>query len=316
MAAQLRALVDKLQTDVSNGLFQELTKFGAERFLTPLGVKQQSGIIGAYGTNHLRLHANSMGGGGQAPRVSLLKPDLTNKYYIDDHGLEELVTPNDYANYELPFDAEQDKTQALTYANLVAKEYGLAYAMSPTAALLTNYTTLTGGSQFSDYANSDPVSVIRTARETVRDNCGFYPNRGLIEAAVYEVLRVHPQIWDRLGFKYNQAGQLTQDNVAAALNVDRLQIVESVYDSSSEGQTPSITPIWGKHLFFAVLQDNPALRQKTFGYHVFYKNRGVRVVYKYAVNNPPESTAILCQDSYDMFLSDFNCGYGVYNAIA
>jgi hypothetical protein len=104
--------------------------------------------------------------------------------------------------------------------------------------------------------------------------------------------------------------------VAAAMNVKELIVVESVYDSSSEGQTAVIAPIWGKHLFFAYISPNPALRQKSLGYHVFYKNQGVRTVYKYAVNNPPESTAILCKDDYDMLLSDVTCAYAVYNAIA
>ena len=66
--AQLRALVDMLLVDVSNGLFQEMESFICERLLTNIGVVQQSGIVGKYGTNHIRLHANSMGGRGEAPR--------------------------------------------------------------------------------------------------------------------------------------------------------------------------------------------------------------------------------------------------------
>lgn len=314
--AALRALVDKLLVNVSNGLFQELTSFGAERFLTPIGVKQKSGIVGKYGTNHLRVHANSMGGRGEAPRVALVAPDVSTKYFIESHGLEEVVTQDDYADYEMPFEAERDKTIAVTYANLVAKEFALATAMGSAAGTITQNTTLTGGAQFSDFVNSDPIGVINTARETVRAGCGFYPNKGLIEAAVMEKLRVHPQIWDRLGFKYNQAGQLTQDNVGQALNVKNLVVVESVYDSSSEGQTSVIAPIWAKSLFLAVVQENPALMQKSFGYHVFYNSRGVRTVYKYAINNPPESTGILCKDDYDMLLSDAACCYAVYTAVA
>lgn len=314
--AQLRALVDKLLVDVSNGVFQDETAFAAERFLASMGVAQQSGIIGAYGTNHLRVHANSMGGRGEAPRVSLLQPNLSQKYLIQDHGLEEIVTQSDYANFEMPFDAEQDKTILVTYANLVAKEVALATAMGSGAGLLTQNTTLTGASQFNDYANSDPISVWKTARQAVRDGCGFWPNVGLIESDVEEVLSYHPAIWDRLGFKYNQYGQLTQANLAQAMKVDKLIVAESVYDSSSEGQTAVITPVWGKEMFFARVPQNPALRQKSLGYHVFFKKRGVRTVYKYAIQNPPESTAVLCKDDYDMLLSDATCAYAVYAAIS
>jgi hypothetical protein len=314
--AQLRAIVDKPLTDVSNGLWQDLSYFLSERLLTAMGVIQQSGIVGKYGTNHLRVHANSMGGRGEAPRVSLVAPDVSTHYYIENHGLEEVVTREEYDNFELPFDAERDKTLALTYANLVAKEYALAYAMSSTAANLTQNTTLTGTSQFSDFVNSDPISQINTARESVRAGCGFYPNVAWMEAAVFEKLRIHPQIWDRLGFKYNQTGQLTQDNVGQALNVKKVLIAEAVYDSSSEGQTATIAPIWGKDLYLGVVADNPAIMQKTLGYYLYFKKRGKRTVYKYAINNPAEATGIQCRDDYDQLLSDVTCAYAMYGAIA
>jgi hypothetical protein len=176
--AQLRAIVDKLLTNVSNGLFQDMENFIAERLLTNIGVVQQSGIVGKYGTNHLRVHANYMGGRGEAPRVALVQPNVATKYYVEDHGLEEIVTPNDYANFEKPFDAERDKTLHLTYANLVAKEVALAAAMDSAAGVLTQNTTLTGSSQFSDFLNSDPVTVFNTARETVRSGLRLLPEQG------------------------------------------------------------------------------------------------------------------------------------------
>jgi hypothetical protein len=314
--ARMRALVDKLLVDVSNGIFQDMVAFVSERLLTNIGVVQKSGIVGKYGTNHLRVHANAMGGEGKAPRVSLVRPDVSQKYLIQNHGLEDVVTPDDYDDYELPFEAERDKTMHLTYANLIAKEVALSTAMGSAAAVLTQNTTLTGSSQFSDLTNSDPIGVFSTARQTIRAATGFWPNVGLVESGVYEKLRIHPQIWDRLGFKYNQSGQLTQDNVAAAMNVKKLLVTEGVYNSASEGQADVIAPIWGKNLFFAVIADSAGIMQKSLGYYVFNKKRGKRTVFKYAVNNPPESTGIICKDDYDQLLSDVACGYAVYDAIA
>jgi hypothetical protein len=180
--AQLRALVDKLLTDVSNGLFQDEKSFICERLLTNIGVVQHTGIIGKYGKNHLRVHANSMGGRGEAPRVSLVSRDTTTKYLIENHGLEGVVTPEDYANVELPFDAERDETLHLTYANLVAKEVALA-TLDGGRSRLTQNTTLTGSSQFSDIANSDPISAFNTARETIRDNLRLLPGHGASRSA-------------------------------------------------------------------------------------------------------------------------------------
>lgn len=313
--AQLGAIVDKLLSDVSIGLFQEIGSFISESLLTPVGVVQDSGLLGKYGNNHLRVHANVMGGRGMAPRVQLAVRDISTRYAIENHGLEGVVTRQDRKNVDLPFDAERDETMLITYAMLVAKEVGLAATLADPSVITAN-TTLTGTSQFDDFTNSDPIGVITTARQTVRSNCGMWPNAAWMESAVYEKLRVHPQIWDRLGFKYNQTGQLTQDNVAQALNVKRLLITEGVYNSAAEGQADVLSPIWGKHLWFGVIAQNPALMQKTLGYYVFDKARGKRTVYKYAINNPPEATAILVEDDYDQLISDAKCAYGIFNAIS
>lgn len=314
--ALLTALVDKPLTNVSNGLFQEMTSFICERLLPNIPVVQQTGKVGKYGTSHLRVHANSMGGRGEAPRVELVAPDVSTTYTVEDHGLEIVLSPNDYRNYELPFDAERDAVMANTYANLVAKEYALSYAMGSTAGTLTQNTTLTGTSQFSDLVNSDPVAQILAARQAVRTNCGMFPNKAWCEANVYETLRVHPQLWDRLGFKFNQSGQLSQANVAMALNVKELLVAESVYDSSSQGQTASMAPIWSKTLYFGVLPDAAAIMQKSLGYYLYYGNQGKRSVYKQPVVNPPNAVSIIVKDDYDMLLSDVLCGYAIYGAIA
>lgn len=314
--ALLRAQLDSVLTEVSNGIFQELTDFGAERFLTPVGVKIATGRVGKYGTNHLRIHANAMGGRGEAPRVSLVTRDVATTYQIENHGLEGILTMDDYENVEMPFDAEEDEVAALTHANLVAKERALAVAMGATAAALTQNTTLTGSSQFSDLANSDPISVFKTARAAIRTGCGFYPDTALMDAEVYETLKIHPMLWERLGFKYNQSGELTEANILSALSVERLVLVKGVYDSSSQGQTASLAAIWGKDIFFAKCPSNPKLRQQSLGYHVFRKRQGPRSVYKYAINNPAEAVGIQCRDDYDMLLSDVTAGYAIYAAIA
>jgi hypothetical protein len=98
--------------------------------------------------------------------------------------------------------------------------------------------------------------------------------------------------------------------------VKELLIAEGVYDSSSEGQTSVIAPIWGKTVFFGFIAENPAIMQKSLGYYIYPKKRGKRQVFKYAINNPPESTGIICRDSYDQFLGDATCGYAIYGAIA
>src|SRR5689334_6977523 len=110
-ASQNKAIVNKLLTNVSAKLVPE--GFVADQALPELTVVQRSGLIGKYGNSHLRLVNSVMGGKGKATRVEAVTR-TTDTYYVEKHGLETIVTEEDYENVEQPFDAEADEVEALT----------------------------------------------------------------------------------------------------------------------------------------------------------------------------------------------------------
>ena len=74
MSAQTKSIIDKLLTNVSNGLFQR-EGFVADLLFPPIKVKQQSGLIATYGNDHLRILNTVMAGGSPAPRVDAILLD-------------------------------------------------------------------------------------------------------------------------------------------------------------------------------------------------------------------------------------------------
>jgi hypothetical protein len=312
MSAQLKALVDPLLTDSSNGYFP--TGYISESVLTPLKAKLTTGKIGGYGKGHLRIENSNKAGRNGYRRVDPVTRTLTG-YSIDGHGLEDICTKDDYRNVIDPFKAEEDKTIAITHQLWLEKEVVLANALSDTAVLTQN-TTLAGAAQFSDYANSDPLAKAQIARSTVKSGCGAPPDTVIMSWEVWNVVRFHPQMMDAVGYKYARPGGLTNDELATALGVKRILVGEVSYNSAKEGQTDVLAPAWGKHMIFAVLPESPQLRQITLGYLVGYDGEKSRKVYKYAVNNPPEATGILVEDNYDMVIVDVGAGYLIRNAIA
>jgi hypothetical protein len=134
--------------------------------------------------------------------------------------------------------------------------------------------------------------------------------------SVYNRLKYHPGILDALGYQQNRAGLLTREDVAKALDVKTLFIGEASYNSSAPGQTDSLADIWGKDLIFYVRPERAAPYQVSLGYYLTYESEAPRKVYKFPVNNPPESTGIIVTDHYDMFLSNVAAGYLVKNAVA
>jgi hypothetical protein len=310
--SQLKAIVDKLLTGVSSAYVPK--GFICEEVLPTVQYKQYSGLLGKYGTNHLRIENSIKGGRGKYRQVET-RVYSTTSFLIEGHGLEGFVSKEDYANVEEPFDAERDEVMGISTMLWLEKEKTLADALLSTGVLTQN-TTLAGTAQFNDYANSDPLGVFSTARGTILNATGLMPNIAIMDVQVWNVLRFHPQMLDALGYKWQRPGGLAQDEMARAMGVDKVLFGSARYESAKEGQTSSLAAVWGKGIVFAVAPEKPEIMQKSVGYLVRPIGSQPRKVYKQANFNPPGSTAVLVEDEYDMLISDAACGYLVDAAIA
>ena len=289
-------------------------EFICEQAFPYVGVAMSTGRLAKYGTSHLRIENTLKAGRGEYRRVESIVRSNT-AYLIQGHGLEGLVTEDDYRNVQEPYDAERDEVLGITTIIWLEKEQVLSNAITSTAVITQNIT-LTGQSQLSDYDNSDPLAQFKTARATVKSGCGLPPNAVLMSWEVKNTLKFHPQLLDYLGFKYNRAGGLQDDELAKALDVQKVLIGSASYETAKEGQTSSLGAIWPKSILFAVLPDKAAPYQVSLGYRLGYKNKAPRQVYKWPKHNPPNATSILVEDSYEFLISNAAAGYLIADAVA
>lgn len=310
--SQLRAIVDKLLTGVSSAYVPK--GFICEEVLPSIKSKQYSGLLGKYGTSHLRIENSVKGGRGKYRQIET-RVYSTSSYLIEGHGLEDFISKEDYANVEDPFDAERDGVMGVSTVLWLEKEKALADSLMSTS-IITQNTTLSGTAQFSDYANSDPLGVTTTAQNTILDATGVLPNLCVMDIRTWKVLRYHPQLLDQLGYKWNRPGGMNQDEMARALGVDEVLFGEARYESAAEGQASSLASVWGKGIVFCVSPDKPSIQQKSVGYLVSPTGGQPRKVYKEAQFNPPGATKILVEDEYDMLISDAACAYLIAAAVA
>tara|TARA_Y100001963_G_scaffold63516_2_gene88496 strand:- start:2346 stop:3275 length:930 start_codon:yes stop_codon:yes gene_type:complete len=308
--SQMTAIVDKLLTQASAAYIPD--GFACEKILPEIRVAQKSGKLAKYGTNHLRVETNYTGGRGEYRRVEAVIREQST-YTVEGHGLEGLVTADDIANLDRPYDAMRDEVIGLTSQLLIEKEKTLGDALGDTGTLTQN-TTLSGTAQWNDYSNSDPIGDAATARTTIVDGCGRAPNAIIMSWQVWNQIRFSSKILDALGFKYNKVGGLNQDELAVAFGVDKIIISSAMYESANEGQTSSLSPCFGKNVIFAHIPDRAAPYQVSLGYRI--QQSAPRRVYKYSLNNPPGSFGVLVEDNYDLFLSNVKAAYLVKNAVA
>lgn len=311
VGSQQTAQVNKLLTNISNKIVPE--GYISEMILPLVQVKKSTGLLGAYGTSHLRIETTLTGGKNKYPQIDT-RQYSTQTYTIQKHGLSDIVTEEDKANVEAPFDAEVDTTDELITKLWLGKEKGLADTLTDTAVLTQN-VTLSGTSQYNDYDNSDPLANFATARSVIFNSVGKAPDTAIMSYDVWNIIRYHPAFLTALGYKDQRPGGLSTDELAKAMDVKRLLVSDAVYDSAKEGQASSISLVWGKHIIFAVAPTSGAKRQVSLGYR-FQQFGGPRRVFKHDVKDPPMATKVLVDDSYEQLVSTALAGYLIKDAVA
>ena len=313
---QTRAIVDKLLTTVSNGLFQANEKYISERILPVVSVKQRTGLYGNYGNEHLRIvNTAHIGKGGYLEIDPITR--ASDSYVIEEHALKSVITAEDFDNVELPYDERADRTIGLTSLLWLAKEKALADTlMDP--SIITQGATLAGNAQYNNltHADSDPLGDMLTAKNTIRDAVGIKPNVVVMSDSVADTLRVHEQLLDKLGFKFSRAGGLVDDELARAFGVDKVLIGGAVFNNAVKGQTDNLTKVWAKDVIFLVTADRATKYQKILGVEIRLKRGAPRKVFRFKQDEPIDSEKIIVQDHYDQLILNAAAAYLIQDAIA
>lgn len=162
-----------------------------------------------------------------------------------DFALESGVPEADVLNSDERYDPLGLKTSFLMELVELDRERRVAdlifNAASYPAALKQ---VLAGGSQFSDYANSDPIAVIND----VLDQPLMRPNQLVFGQAAWTKFRAHPKIVKAVQGNAGDAGNATREQVAALFEVSEIIVGAGRANSSKPGQAPALYRLWGKHI--------------------------------------------------------------------
>jgi hypothetical protein len=93
---------------------------------------------------------------------------------------------------------------------------------------------------WNDDANGDPFTDISTGQTTILQNTGQMPNLFLISWNVYQALRKHPLVIDRIKYTTEAfAGTVTPKLLAQLFDVDEVLVSKAVYNSGAEATSGS-----------------------------------------------------------------------------
>ena len=88
---------------------------------------------------------------------------------------------------------------------------------------------------WNDDANGDPYTDIAVGQTTILQNTGFEANGLLMSFPVYQALRKHPLVIDRIKYTTRaDASKVTPELLAASFDVDRVIVSKAVYQAGQE----------------------------------------------------------------------------------
>ena len=195
------------------------------------------------------------------------------------------------ANADPAVDLDVVSTRMLMQKMLIRRDRFFMSTYITTGVWGTDNTGTSGGTPgtttppfWDDDANGDPFTDIAVGQTTILTNTGFLPNTLLLGWPVYQALRKHPLVVDRI--KYTNpafAGTINEALLAQAFGIERVVVSKAVYNSASEGNTNSFALVGGKNALLCYSAPSPGLMVPTAGYTFGWSgftglnNLGVRV---------------------------------------
>lgn len=194
-----------------------------------------------------------------------------------DWGLDDLVPTDEVDAFNaMPKPASMVSPQAktvslLTGLVLLDREIRVANLVFNTANFAAgNQATLSGTSQWSDFANSNPLDAMLVALDVPL----IRPNTVVLGQQVWTKVRQHPRLIQAANASAQTGGAITRQDLADLLEVKNVQVGVGFQNTAKKGQTPTYARVWGKYcaLLF-VSEDQANADQPTYGFTAQFGSR-------------------------------------------
>jgi len=189
----------------------------------------------------------------------------------EDFGLDDPIPQADLDNAPANLDPRGQAVENLTNLILLDREVRAAnLVFNANNYGAANKLTLAGTSQFSDFANSDPIATIMDAL----DACVMRPNVMVIGRPAFSVLARHPKIVKAVLGNAGDSGIARRQDIADLFELEEVLVGEAFYNTARKGQNVSLARAWGKHIAL-IYRDKTANTRGgiTFGFTAQWGNR-------------------------------------------
>lgn len=306
--------VDQILTNISVAYVQNATNFVSANVFPVVPVAKQSDKYYSY--TKAFWFSNNAQRRGDAEEAAHGGYGLTTaSYYCDVYAMGHYVGDQTRANQDSPLDLDRSGAEWVTQQLMQKLEQDWMSTFFTTSVWGTSATPST---LWDSFAGSDPISDIEVARRTILANTGMEPNTLVMDYRVWEKVKQHPDIIDRL--KYTSADSVSTATFARLLELDRVFVIKSVKNSANENATASYGFTSGKHALLCYSPPNPGLLQPAAGYTFMWNGisggLGANVAISRIRDDLKRADKIEGQIAYDQKIVSSDLGYFFDGAVA
>jgi hypothetical protein len=210
--------------------------------VVPVGKKSDYYFI--HGKEKFDVVATKRAPQGNYARVQHAYSNTT--YMCDEYGLEHAVFDDAVANADPAINPMQGAASLIMDLLLLRKEVDLCTEITSTTPPTENNAVAAADRWNQD--DSDPLGQIEDDKKAIKNSAGFKPNRLLLGNAVFNALVRHPQMLGMIsgGSTIAAPAIITAEFLARAFGVDKIIVPDSIKNSAKQGQTATLTDVWGK----------------------------------------------------------------------
>lgn len=230
-----------------------------------------------------------------------------------DHGLDDFIPQKDLDNAADNQDPEGQAIENLTDIVALSREVRTAnLVFDPNTYAAANKQTLSGTSQWNDFANSTPLADLLTAL----DSMVMRANVMTMGAEVSTMLRQHPDMVKAYHGNAGDSGLVPIGFLADLLELEEILVGRSRLNIVAPGQTPTLNRVWGKHVsLFHRNTMADTQRGTTFGFTAQHGDKVARRIIeeKKGLNG---GVTVRSGESVKELVTADDLGFFIQNAIA
>jgi hypothetical protein len=258
------------------------------------------------------------GGIKRAPGTPFKRRDYdvgTDNYKTEQFGVEHPLDDSTKETPTRPSASSRSPSSCSPRTCVREREIRLAAQLTSTANLTQNIT-LAGASQWSD-PNSNIVKHVEDACDTIFSAIGRAPNFWSLPRQVWRSVKHHPDLLDRIKYKDRTDPTVSRANLEEIFSdsfdpATSIVVPKAIYDTSAEGQTSVLTPIWGKDVIIAYIAPTPTIETPSLATTLEFM--GLTTV-RYREEKITSDVFRVMEDVAEK-LVDARCGYLIKSAVA